>query len=55
MPLMRGDEACRKIRLFYDKYNNSKSVEDKIKFLSEYQELEELEQRRLTEQQFGGN
>lgn len=30
MPLMKGDEACTKIRLLYNNYNNSKNMDGKL-------------------------
>lgn len=31
MPLLKGDEACRKIRQLYDNYNNYKNMDEKLK------------------------
>ena len=31
MPLMKGDEACQKIRQLYDHYNNTKNMRAKLR------------------------
>ena len=30
MPIMKGDEACEKIRLLYENYNNQKNMDEKL-------------------------
>lgn len=46
MPLMKGDEACRKIRLLYENYNNSKNMDEKLKHVPVNKRLSTMEKIR---------
>ena len=43
---MKGDEACRKIRILYDNYNNYKNMDEKLKHVPVNKHLNRMERIR---------